>query len=375
MVNPKDFVDALVGQHVTNYSGVPDSLLKNLCAYISDNVPSDKHLITANEGSAVALGVGQYLVSGNPSLVYMQNSGLGNAINPLLSLADELVYGIPMVVLIGWRGEPGVKDEPQHVKQGAVMEAMLTACDLPYKVIDGNIKNIFAVIESSVNLAKTKKSPVILLVKKDTFSEYKLQNTLPDISSLSREDAIREVVQATGTNDVCVSTTGMPSRELFEIRVANNQTHEKDFLTVGSMGHAGMIALGVAQSSQSRHVFCLDGDGASVMHLGNLTSIGQSGEKNFIHILLNNAAHDSVGGQPTCANHIDLPAIAKACGYQSALSIDQAESISGVVAAMKQSPGPHFLEIKIKKGARADLGRPTSKPCENKEALMKCLIG
>ncbi len=375
MVNPKDFFDALVNQNVTNYSGVPDSLLKNVCAYISDNAPSENHLITANEGSAVALAVGQYLATGSPSLVYMQNSGFGNAINPLLSLADERVYGIPMLVLIGWRGEPGIKDEPQHIKQGDVMEEILAACDLPYEIIDQTVENIFDVIERNVHLAKTKKSPVVLLVKKGTFTAYKLQNTLADISGLSRENAIRKVISATGKGDVCVSTTGMPSRELFEIRVSNNQSHEQDFLTVGSMGHASMIALGVAQANPSRRVFCLDGDGASVMHLGNLTSVGQSGAENFVHILLNNAAHDSVGGQPTCANHIDLPSIAKSCGYQSALSINKAADILDTMAGIKQSPGPHFIEIKVKKGARADLGRPTSTPSQNKEALMNYLVG
>jgi phosphonopyruvate decarboxylase len=374
MVSPKDFFDALAQQNVTNFSGVPDSLLKNVCAYISDNAPNENHLITANEGSAVALAVGQYLATGKPSLVYMQNSGFGNAINPLLSLADEQVYGIPMIVLIGWRGEPGVKDEPQHIKQGDVMEEILAACDLPYEIIDQSVEDISGVIKRNVNLANTKQSPVVLLVKKGTFTAYKLQNTLADISDLSREDAIRKVISATDEGDVCVSTTGMPSRELFEIRVSNHQSHERDFLTVGSMGHANMIALGVAQASPSRHVFCLDGDGASVMHLGNLTSVGQSGAKNFIHILLNNAAHDSVGGQPTCANHIDLPSIAKSCGYQSALSINNVADILDIIARLKASPGPHFIEIKVKKGARTDLGRPTSTPSQNKEALMNYLV-
>lgn len=373
MVNPKDFFDALAQQKVTKFSGVPDSLLKAVCAYVSDNAPRDDHVVTANEGSAVALAVGQYLATGHPSLVYMQNSGFGNAINPLLSLADEQVYGIPMILLVGWRGEPGVKDEPQHIKQGGVMEELLAACDLPYEVIDQSVENIFDVIERNVNLAKTKNTPVVLLVKKGAFTEYKLQNQVVDISNLTRESAIREVIRASGKEDICVSTTGMPSRELFEIRVSNNQSHEHDFLTVGSMGHASMIALGVSQSRPASHVFCLDGDGASVMHLGNLTSVGQSGAKNFIHVLLNNAAHDSVGGQPTCANQIDLPSIAKSCGYQTVVSINNGEDILDAIANAKNNLGPHFIEIKVKKGARADLGRPTSTPSENKYALMQFL--
>ena len=370
MIKVKQFFDALRDLGVSNFSGVPDSLLKNICAYISDNTNPIQHLITANEGSAVALAVGQYLSTGQPSLVYMQNSGFGNAINPLLSLADAEVYSVPMIVMIGWRGEPGVKDEPQHVKQGAIMEPLLEACDLPTIIIDAETDQIDEVLRSAVEQAINRSRPVVLLVRKGTFEPYKLKNTSSDISEGSREDAIKMVVKSSGPEDIFVSTTGMASRELFENRVQNKQSHEKDFLTVGSMGHANMIALGVAQNTD-RHVFCIDGDGASLMHLGNLTSTGQSGAKNLIHILLNNAAHDSVGGQPTCANEIDIPLFAKACGYVSTSSISNIDEIEKYIEQFKLEPGPHLLEVKIKKGSRSDLGRPTSNPLENKEALMK----
>ena len=370
MIDVKDFFDVLSEQGVSSFCGVPDSLLKNVCAYISDNASLEDHLITANEGSAVALAVGQYLASGRPSLVYMQNSGFGNAINPLLSLADAKVYGVPMIVMIGWRGEPGVKDEPQHVKQGAIMKELLEACDLPTTIIDAETRNIGKVLRSLVEQAISISQPVVLLVRKGTFKPYKLKNSSEDIFEKSREDAIKMVVKASDSEDIFVSTTGMASRELFEIRVQNKQSHEKDFLTVGSMGHANMIALGLAQNTD-RHVFCIDGDGASLMHLGNLTSTGQSGAKNLIHILLNNAAHDSVGGQPTCANMVDIPLIAKACGYASTSSISDINEILNYINQFKQLPGPHLLEVKIKKGARSNLGRPTSSPLQNKEALMK----
>jgi phosphonopyruvate decarboxylase len=370
MIDVEVFFDSLRNQGVTNFSGVPDSLLKDICAYISDNVPPDKHLITANEGSAVALAVGQYIATQKPSLVYMQNSGFGNALNPLLSLADAKVYGIPMLVMVGWRGEPGVKDEPQHIKQGEVMERLLDACDLPAIIIDAKTKSIEKVLKSAVALSITNNQPVVLLVKKGTFGPYKLKSVMPDIAESSREDAIKMIIDASEVDDIFVSTTGMPSRELFETRVRNQQPHDKDFLTVGSMGHANMIALGVAQNTD-RHVFCIDGDGASIMHLGNLTSTGQSGAKNLIHILLNNAAHDSVGGQPTCADAIDLPLIAKACGYVSVKSMCKLDEIQNYIEKIKGQPGPHLLEVKIKKGSRSDLGRPTSSPTQNKEALMK----
>ena len=370
MISTKTFFNALKEEGISNFSGVPDSLLKNICAYISDNTTADQHLITANEGSAIALAVGQYIATGHPSLVYMQNSGFGNAINPLLSLADAEVYSIPMVVMVGWRGEPGIKDEPQHVKQGAVMERLLEACDIPSIIIDSEISNIGEVLRSAVEQAISDSRPVVLLVKKGAFEPYKLKNSLPNISKESRENAIKMVVEASGTDDIFISTTGMASRELFEIRVQKNQSHEKDFLTVGSMGHANMIALGVAQNTD-RHVFCIDGDGASLMHLGNLTSTGQSGAKNLIHILLNNAAHDSVGGQPTCASKVDLPLIAQACGYASSNSTSNVNEIQNYIEQFKQQPGPHLLEVKVKKGSRSDLGRPSSTPYQNKVALIK----
>ncbi|MDC3328444.1 phosphonopyruvate decarboxylase [Pseudomonadales bacterium] len=370
MIDVKAFFDSLANEGVNRFCGVPDSLLKNICAYISDNTAPSEHLITANEGSAVALAVGQYIATRQPSLVYMQNSGFGNAINPLLSLADAKVYGIPMLVMVGWRGELGVKDEPQHIKQGEVMERLLDACDLPTIIISAETKSIEEVLKSAVALTIANNQPVVLLVKKGTFGPYQLKNVMPDIAESSREDAIKMIVEASEADDIFVSTTGMPSRELFEIRVKNQQPHDKDFLTVGSMGHANMIALGVAQNTD-RHVFCIDGDGASIMHLGNLTSTGQSGAKNLIHILLNNAAHDSVGGQPTCADAIDLPLIAKACGYISVKSMSKLDEIRNYIEKIKGQPGPHLLEVKIKKGSRSDLGRPTSSPIQNKEALMK----
>lgn len=370
MISVKEFFDSLRSEGVRRFCGVPDSLLKNVCAYISDNTAPNDHLITANEGSAVALAVGQYIATGQPSLVYMQNSGFGNAINPLLSLADAKVYGIPMLVMVGWRGEPGVKDEPQHIKQGLVMERLLATCDLPTIIISAETKNIGAVLKSAVAQTIAKNQPVVLLVKKGAFAPYKLKNTMPDIAEPSREDAIQKIIEASGANDIFVATTGMPSRELFEIRVKSQQPHDKDFLTVGSMGHANMIALGMAQNTEN-HVFCIDGDGAIIMHLGNLTSTGQSGAENLIHIILNNAAHDSVGGQPTCADAIDLPLIAKACGYTSAESTSKLEDIRNYIEKIKRQPGPHLLELRIKKGARNDLGRPTTSPIQNKKALMK----
>jgi phosphonopyruvate decarboxylase len=373
MISPEAFFHGLVDNGVTKYSGVPDSLLKHFCAYVSDNSDEDNHIITANEGSAIGLAAGQYAVSGNPSLVYLQNSGFGNALNPLLSLADPHVYGIPMLVMVGWRGEPGVKDEPQHVKQGAIMESLLVACDIPYYILDSNEKNVPDFIARVTQHTKANNCPVVILVRKNTFSSYKLKSGIREISEISRESAIEKIVNISDESDVFVSTTGMPSRELFEIRANRGEKHNKDFLTVGSMGHAGMIALGLSKSFKGGRVFCIDGDGATLMHMGNMTTIGQSNCEGIIHIVLNNAAHDSVGGQPTCANEISLSGIAKASGYKTAMSVSRLEHIGIELEKLKGSTGPHFLEIKIKVGARADLGRPTSAPSENLRHLMRFL--
>jgi len=370
MISPEIFFQALRANGVTKFSGVPDSLLKSFCAYVSDHSASADHTITANEGSAVALAAGQYIATGQPSMVYLQNSGLGNTLNPLLSLADPLVYSVPMLLMVGWRGEPGVKDEPQHVKQGAVMEALLDACEIPYRVLTADEKDVAEVVKNMAALSRAKKCPVVILVKKNTFESYKLQSSEANIYEMTREDAITEVVNRCDERDLFVSTTGMSSRELFEIRVRNGQSHERDFLTVGSMGHASMIALGIADCRPNQRVVCLDGDGASIMHLGNITTLGQSEANNLIHIVLNNGAHDSVGGQPTCAYDINLPDIAKSSGYAAVLSISHINAIAPAIEKCSEGTGPYFIEIKIKKGARDDLGRPTSSPKDNIKAMI-----
>lgn len=370
MISPEVFFQELRFNGITKFAGVPDSLLKSFCAYVSDNSDSADHMITANEGSAVGLAAGQYIATGKPSLVYMQNSGFGNTINPLLSLADPLVYSVPMLLMVGWRGEPGVKDEPQHLKQGAVMEALFEACEIPYRVLSAENEDVASYVKEMTTLSISKKCPVVMLVKKDAFSPYKLQKNIPDVYEMTRESAISEIVNRCDEDDLFVSTTGMPSRELFEIRVKNGQSHEKDFLTVGSMGHASMIALGIASSRLNQRVVCIDGDGASIMHLGNMTTLGQSGCNNLIHILLNNGAHDSVGGQPTCAYDINLPEIAKASGYGSVMSISHKDAIASAIKNCGECAGPYFIEIKIKKGARGNLGRPTSSPHDNIIAMI-----
>jgi len=370
MHDPAKFYAKIREEGFNLFTGVPDSLLKDFCAYVTDHAPAAQHVITANEGNAVALALGHYLGTKQPAVVYLQNSGVGNTINPLLSLADSEVYGIPMLLLIGWRGEPGIKDEPQHIKQGRVMTDLLDAMEIPWYVVGQETTDSDAVIAEAAARMRDTHAPVALLVRKGTFAKYQLQNKVETHYPLNREACIELVVGALDGNELIVSTTGMASRELYEYRARVGQGHSRDFLTVGGMGHTASIALGLARSQPGRQVICLDGDGSALMHLGALAVTGQSQLGNLIHIVINNGAHDSVGGQPTAGFDIDLIAIARACGYAHAQRLETEEEIIAAVAALASSPGPSFLEIRVNKGSRSDLGRPQSSPAENRDALM-----
>ncbi len=373
MVNVEHFAESLMCEGVDFFTGVPDSLLKNFCAYVTDNCAGN-HVIAANEGGAVGLAAGHYLATGKPALVYMQNSGQGNAVNPLASLADPDVYSIPMVLLVGWRGEPGVKDEPQHVKQGKVTISLFETLGIPTEILPDDESAALDMARKMVERAKSESRPVAIVVRKGLFGDYTLKNKEADISDLKREAAIEDILRALPEDAVVISTTGMISREVYETRVRLGQGHERDFLTVGSMGHAIMIALGIAKAQPERKIVCLDGDGASIMHLGNMAIAGQSGCANLTHIVLNNSAHDSVGGQPTVGGRIDLPSIAAACGYDVHSVAGLENPLPLCVSALKTSTDkPSFVEIKVAKGARKDLGRPKEPPQVNKTLFMGIL--
>ena len=372
MIRPEFFVNALVEEGIDCFAGVPDSLLKNMCAYITDHFDSSHNIIAANEGAAVAFAAGHYLATGHPACVYMQNSGEGNIINPLASLTDKEVYNIPVLLLIGWRGCPGVHDEPQHVKQGKVTTTLLDAMGISYEVLTKDESEAKVQISRAIE-ALQNKEVFALIIEKDTFESYKLENVEVNNLSLGREEAIGLVAASLQEGDCIVSTTGMISRELFEYRTAMGQGHERDFLTVGSMGHASQIALGIALAQPQRRVWCFDGDGAAIMHMGSMCIVASKKPTNYIHVVFNNGAHDSVGGQPTIGLEIDLPAVAMAVGYQKAISVNNREELLKTLPALNGYGGPIFLEIKVKKGNRKDLGRPTTTPIQNKEALMAFL--
>lgn len=373
MIRPEYFYNTLRGMGIDFYTGVPDSLLKDICAYITDHADRKNNIIAANEGGAVGLAAGYHLATGNIPVVYMQNSGLGNTVNPLMSLTDSDVYRIPVLLVIGWRGEPGVHDEPQHVKQGKTTLPLLDAMEIRHEIMSGDEAELEKQLAGGVRYMKETGRAFALVVKKGTFGKYKLQNGTHNPYTMEREEAIKAVAGAMDVKDIVVSTTGKISRELFEHRTATGEGHSRDFLTVGSMGHASQIALGIALNRPERNVYCFDGDGAAIMHMGGMGIVASMLPVNFYHIVFNNGAHDSVGGQPTIGFGIDLPKIAAGCGYKTVMSVATRSELDTILPTLTTLPAPLLLEIKVKKGSRDDLGRPTTTPVENKEALMSFL--
>ena len=371
MIDPEKLVGELSEIGIDFFAGVPDSLLKDFCGYVQDKTEPTKHLITSNEGSAIASASGYFLSTGKPALVYMQNSGLGNAINPLVSLTSQDVYRIPMVLMIGWRGEPGKQDEPQHQKQGKITIEQLEIADIPHLIISESTK----VEEMSLwitNSLEKHKSPIALVVKSGTFSKYDKNKAESFPKSPSREEAIKELLPLID-DSILISTTGKTSRELFELR-QTNLGKQRDFMMVGAMGHASSLALGVALNRVERNVVCLDGDGAALMHLGALATIGKASPANFTHVLLNNSAHESVGGQPTGADGIDFGNLAISLGYRNYRLAEKLEDVKSAWLDLETETGPNFLEIRIRQGSRSDLGRPSQTPQENKQNFMRWVI-
>lgn len=373
-MNAERLLEACASIGIDFYTGVPDSQLKGLCdtLYARHGVRGC-HVVAANEGGAIGLAAGHYLAAGRPALVYMQNSGLGNAVNPLTSLMDGKVYGLPCLMVIGWRGEPGVHDEPQHVKQGEITLGQLELLDIPYFVLDQAMTDA-AFDEAFAGLTARLKEGrcVAIVVRKGALT----CDEKPDYANgrtLTRERAAEILAAMAGEQDVFVSTTGKLSRELFEIRERCEQGHQKDFLTVGSMGHAGMIALGIALEKSSRRVWCLDGDGAALMHLGAMAVIGRRKPENMIHVVINNAAHETVGGMPVCEGAFDAARQARACGYPKVYRAEDEVSLTAAVQEATTERCLCLIEVMCAVGSRADLGRPTTTPKENRDALMAYL--
>jgi len=346
-------------------TGVPDSTLKEFCDYINSEKTGLIHHTAPNEGSAVGIATGVYLSTGKPVCVYMQNSGIGNAVNPITSIANTEVYNIPMLFIVGYRGSPGLKDEPQHKFMGRITEKMFDCLEIEYEVIDGSIsesklKDIFDRIKNTL----ANKKQFSLIIKKDTFDK-RTNAAYANSYKLNREHIVSEIMKKIKENDLVVSTTGKISREVYE---QNNRN--QCFLTVGGMGHASMIAFGIAENSPSKRVICLDGDGAALMHLGNLAFIGSRGVENLIHICLNNDAHESVGGMPTAAPNFKYAETAKVCGYSNIFVVQTAEEFNNLMNDFNNLKKLTFIEIKVANESRDDLARPKESALDNAISFM-----
>lgn len=371
-MNATEFIDTLERiLEIEFYAGVPDSLLSTLTGEIMSRYGiSERHIVAANEGNAAGLAAGYHLATGKIPCVYMQNSGEGNMLNPYASLLAPEVYKIPCVFVVGWRGEPGTKDEPQHVFQGEITQTLMELLTIQTVVVTGNMES--EELQEKCRIFKRLLSEgkcVAFLVEKGALTgdvKVKYANSY----TMKREDALREIVKGTG-EDILVSTTGKASRELFEIREQNGESHQYDFLTVGSMGHSSSIALSIALAKKDKKIWCIDGDGAALMHMGAMAVIGANAPRNFVHILINNESHETVGGMPTVAGSIDFAKVAEGCGYQRILEAFTPKEVAQVVEEAKGADELTFIEIKAALGARSDLGRPTTTAEENKKSFMQ----
>ena len=359
------------------FTGVPDSFLKGLCDELYGRYGTDgpHHIVAHNEGGAVGLCAGHYLASGRPALCYMQNSGLGNAVNPLASLMDPQAYALPCLLVIGWRGEPGTKDEPQHVKQGAVTLPQLDLLGIPYRILSGDTEEESFLLDFAFLLSVLAEGKTAALVVRKGALSSSLKPVYGNNATMTREEAVETILHAVPPGDIFVCTTGKLSREVFEIRVRDGQSHEKDFLTVGSMGHASMIALRISEEKPDRHVWCLDGDGALMMHLGGLPLIGRRQPRNLVHVVFNNGAHETVGGMPVCSGALEIPGLARSAGYPLVLEADTVPSLHDQVIRINavSGTGPIMMVIRCACGARGNLGRPTTTPIQNRDAFMEFL--
>lgn len=372
MIDVCDLINYFKSINVDFFCGVPDSQLSSFCDFVEQNC---NNIIAANEGNAVAIASGYNLSTGNYPIVYLQNSGLGNIVNPVTSLTHDKVYSIPIIYMVGWRGQPGVHDEPQHKKQGEITLDLLELLDISYIIVDGesDVNQIKKTFEDEFLNKLENGESVAIVVSKGAFKEYKIKKS--NNNTLTREKAIQTVVDCLCDDDMIISTTGKSSRELFEYRESKNQGHGNDFLTVGSMGHSSSIALGIALTNPNKKIFCFDGDGAVLMHMGSAALIGSKSPENFYHVMFNNSAHESVGGLPTIMSDIQIKELIKSCGYKEVYNASNVGELNEILPKFIQSAGPVFLNIDVNIESRKDLGRPTTTPIENKNDFIKKLRG
>lgn len=356
MINQEIFLKTLNDEGIKFFTGVPDSYLNGFCNYLLEHVSNDQHIIAANEGNAIGIAAGYYFSTNSIPLVYMQNSGMGNALNPIVSLTDKHVYNVPLLLLIGWRGEPGIGDWPQHQTQGEITTKLLEILNIPYVIASDDDCQLKKQVVKLINIAKEKNTPVALIARKGVFAGDKKQDIINCTYPLSREEAIESILEILPADTIYCATTGRATRELFYLREKKGESHKCDFLNVGAMGHASSVALGIALANRKRQIVCLDGDSAAIMHLGALTMASKTDVSNFLHIILNNGSHESVGGQPSAGQLIDFTSIARASGYTTVGSyVSTKEQVKDAINILKERDKPGFLDIRIHKGLKGEL--------------------
>jgi len=358
LLNLNNFYSELNKSGISFFTGVPDSLLNDFCLYLNERLSYEENVITANEGNAIAVASGYHIATGNLPLVYMQNSGIGNSINPLISLTNKETYSIPMILLIGWRGSPDINDWAHHMKQGKETPILMGVLDIPYRVLENDEDSMAETVQWASDTAKKISGPVALLVKKGTLEKGNKKNLLDEVSefTLSREEAIELIIDSMPDDTIYVATTGRATREIYEIRNKSTKVHKNDFLNVGAMGHASSIALGLAIGNPERQVVCLDGDAAALMHMGSFAIIGNSVRSNLLHIVLNNGVHESVGGQPSVGQLIDFTGVARSSGYSTlGKPVSEKHEIQDAIRKLSNESKPRFIDVRIKKGIRKDI--------------------
>jgi len=364
MLPPNELYEFLKQEDLTFFTGVPDSTFKEFISILGDN-----QIRACNECEALAIASGYHLATGKIGIVYMQNSGFGKTINPITSLADKEVYSIPLILMIGWRGEPDKTDEPQHKKMGRITLPLLDKLEIPYRILPDNLEEAKETIKLIKQEAIKTQAPVAIVIKKGTF-EKKEKGVIEETNEIGKEEAIKLICENIDSKDIIISTTGKTSRELFEYRIHNNEK-TRDFYTVGSMGCSASIALGIALQKSQKNVFVFDGDGAVIMQMGSLSTIGHYKPNNLTHIIFDNQTYDSTGGQKTVSSTVDFEKIALACGYKTTKKVSKIEELQSIIDDLKNFEKPSLILIKVKKGSRKNLGRPTKTPLENKKEFME----
>lgn len=373
MVDLKQLFESLDEKGVKFFTGVPDSLLNNFCLYLVNNIPEGQHVMAANEGNAVAIAAGNYMATGNIPVVYMQNSGIGNATNPLLSLTHDCVYGIPMILVIGWRGDPAINDHAQHKKQGELTPVLMKDMDIPYEILDDE-NTVVDKFAWAVKKAKEISSPVALIAKKAILTEKVKKQEYPESKLMNREEAVSAVVDVLGENAIYLGTTGRATREVHEQLKEHGVGEGHEWQNVGSMGHVSSVGLGIALAKPEQRVVVFDGDAAAVMHLGALATNCRYKAGNMIHIVLNNGVNESVGGQPSAGYVINLTDIAADCGYKNpGHAVETKEELQSIIKDFKKGEMPLFIDVHVRQGIRSDMPKLNIVHKAQKEALMKNL--